>query len=99
MSFSDEIIQKVWEKGKIVANNDPKVYRKDECNAWIKRDQYGENGKLSFGWSIDHITPVSIGGTNVLSNLRPLQWENNISKSDGRLGCAVTSDGAKNKYV
>jgi hypothetical protein len=99
MAFSNEMIQKVWEKAKIAANNDPDVYRKDECNAWIKRDQYGKTGTLSYGWTIDHIRPEQKGGCNGLSNLRPLHWENKQSKSNGKLSCAVTSEEVRNKYV
>lgn len=93
MNWSPDMIQKVWEKGQIVQNNDPNVYRKDECKAWIKRDQYG-NRNSDFGWEIDHISP---GGPDDLSNLRPLQWQNNVDKSDGRLKCNVTSNGNQNK--
>jgi hypothetical protein len=39
------------------------------------------------------------GGTDALSNLRPLQWENNASKGAGRLKCAVTAKGDKNGPV
>ena len=37
---------------------------------------------MKFGWEIDHIKPVSKGGTDNLSNLQPLYWENNRSKGD-----------------
>ena len=33
-----------------------------------------------WGWEVDHIKPISEGGTNELSNLRPL----NISDNRGR---------------
>lgn len=89
----EELIQKVWEKGKIVGGVNPSIYRKDDCDAWIKRDEYG-NRKVDFGWEIDHIKP---NDDNSLSNLRPLQWENNLDKSDGKLKCNVTSDGSRNK--
>lgn len=95
MAFTEDQIQKVWEKATIVAKNDPKVFRKDECGAWIARKQYG-NRDSSYGWEIDHITPQSKGGGDQLSNLRPLQWENNMSKSDGRLVCVVVANSDKN---
>lgn len=92
MSWSEEMIQKVWEKGKIVPNNDPSIWRKDECGAWIGRSYYG-NRNSEYGWEIDHISP---GGPDILSNLRPLQWRNNVDKSSGRLKCNVTAFGKHN---
>jgi hypothetical protein len=95
MGFTEEKIQKVWEKGKTVAKNDPKVWRKDQCGAWMKRADYG-NINSEYGWQIDHITPVSEGGTDDLSNLRPLQWENNLATQAGRLKCVVSAFGEHN---
>ena len=92
MAWSEEMIQKVWEKGHKVENNDPDEWRKDECDAWIGRKSYG-NRNSQYGWEIDHISP---GGSDELSNLRPLQWENNTDKSDGRLKCNVKASGEKN---
>jgi len=95
MVFTEEQIQKVWENATIVSNTDPKVLRKDICGAWIAHIQYG-NRNSKFGWEIDHITPESKGGTNERSNLRPLQWENSLSKFKDNLVCAVTSKGMDN---
>ena len=95
MTFSEEVIQGVWEKGRAVTGYRPERWRKDECGAWIARDQYGNRGDLC-GWDIDHITPASRDGRDELSNLRPLQWENNASRQAGRLDCVVTSDRDKN---
>lgn len=95
MTITKETVQKVWEKGHLVRSNDPDVWRQDDCGAWIRRDKYGSRDS-QYGWEIDHIKPVSSGGTDSLSNLRPLQWQNNASKQDGRLVCAVSAEGTAN---
>lgn len=92
MTFSEDIVQKVWEKGQIVSENNPNVWRKDECEAWIHRASHGNRDSV-YGWEVDHINP---NGGDDISNLRPLQWINNAEKSEGRLTCPVVSDGIRN---
>lgn len=79
----------VWEKGIIVPGKDPKIERKDVCGATIIWHHHGSR-KIKTGWEVDHIIADSKGGTDDLSNLRPLQWENNASKQDHALICKVT---------
>jgi len=92
VSFGDEVIQSVWEKGRTVSPNDPNMWRRDECGAWIRRNEYG-NRISEYGWEIDHISPE--GGDNP-SNLRPLQWMNSVTKREGRLKCPIIARGTKN---
>ncbi|TGL21711.1 HNH endonuclease [Leptospira yanagawae] len=92
MSWTEDEIQEVWEKGEKVAGTDSNLFRKDACSAWMNRKEYG-NRKSVEGWEIDHINPK---GSDELSNLRPLQWQNNNDKSDGKLKCNVLSNGNQN---
>ncbi len=80
MDFSQEVINVVWNKATPFAGENPAHKRKDKCGAVIAKASYGM--QTTFGWEIDHIIPVSRGGTNRLDNLQPLHWENNRSKAD-----------------
>lgn len=93
---NDEIKDMVWNKAKFISDANERLgFRKDQCDAWIKYSEYG-NRQSDYGWEIDHITPVSKGGDDSLANLRPLHWNNNASRQDGRLFCVVKSKGDKN---
>lgn len=86
----------VWKKGKIVEGYNSSQYRKDDCDAWMKYDNYGDGRKSIYEWEVDHIDPNK--GDNI-DNLRPLQWENNVAKSDAKGGswkCVVKSKDSKN---
>lgn len=98
MNWSNEQKLAVWKKGAIVPSNDPVMFRKDQCGAWIKWSDF-ENRDSEYGWDIDYITPLSTGGSDALSNLRPLQWQNLAASSLGRLTCAVTGSGTDNIRV
>lgn len=78
--FPDQVINAVWNKATAVDGYDSNIWRKDFAGAWIRRDHYGVESK--YGWEIDHLMPSSRGGSDNLSNLNALHWQNNRKKSD-----------------
>lgn len=82
----NETARKVWERE---FGNETRA--QDVCGAWIDKAAHGKQS--TYGWEIDHIVPNE-RGSNALSNLRPLHWENNDAKGnklDGQWRCAKTS--------
>ena len=94
--FDTKVIEQVWNKGVIVDGYDQTLFRKDCCGAWIVKSEYGKTGP--FGWEIDHVFPQVKGGSEDLVNLRPMQWENNRSKSDDypNYDSAISADENRN---
>ena len=74
MVLSEAVTQQVWEKATVTEPNDPKLWRKDQCGAWIHRSAHG-NRDSQYGWEIDHIQAVSQGGGDEVSAVRCEQLE------------------------
>jgi len=71
----------VWNKGRIIPNQPPQLWRWDTCGQVMQWSQHG-NRNSDTGWEIDHINPVANGGDDNYNNLQPLNWKNNAAKSD-----------------
>jgi len=65
----------VWVKGKISEGYNGNFYRRDAYGTWMQYSAHGDTLSY-FGWEIAYIVPPEKGGTDDLSNLQPLQWQN-----------------------
>ena len=74
--FDQETIAKVWAKAQKELWFT--FFKRDPCNVSIEWEEYGKQTK--YGWEIDHIRPVELGGTDDVHNLQPLHWQNNRHK-------------------
>ena len=68
----------VWVKGHIAPGYDPTVWRRDDFGYVIRFSDYGDR-QSEYGWEIDHIFASGVGGSDDLSNLRPLHHAKNAS--------------------
>lgn len=78
--FSKERLNQVWEKGQIIRGKNPDLYRKDINGNVMFRPSYGKTSDM--GWNVDHSKPQSLGGTDHLNNLQPMNSRANSSKGN-----------------
>jgi hypothetical protein len=76
-----------WSEALIIVDRDPDIWREDCDGRVIHWDEYGLQS--TFGWHIDHIVPLAVGGPDELYNLRARHWEGN-TRAGGRLRNALT---------
>lgn len=72
-------LRRIWNKGRIVPGREPSKWREDYYGNLIRFNRYGDRDSV-VSWEVDHIVRIADGGKNVLSNLRPLQWEANVER-------------------
>ena len=78
-NFALEMAESIWNRAAEMEGLDPELFRKDACGAGMARSQYGMRDS-NFGWEIDHVYPIAMGGDDNIENLRAMQWENVESK-------------------
>jgi hypothetical protein len=70
--FDECTIAQVWSKAQ--AELWFTFFKRDEFGATIAKQEYGKESE--YGWAIDHIVPISKGGTDAVDNLKPVHWKN-----------------------
>ncbi len=86
--YTEEELDAIWQKGRVIEGMDPSVYRLDAADALMKKGLYGNEGNL--GWEVDHIYPkeklkakhVPEDRWNDMINLRPMNAKNNVAKGE-----------------
>ncbi len=92
--YDREVIDRVWRQAGEIPGNDPALWRKDECGAWIYRMDYGRRHS-DFGWEI-HDPTVGLRGGGAVLSLRPLHWQNYLDRLASQTQSRVTADGLRN---
>lgn len=80
-NFTNATLNAVWNKAVSISGRDSNLIRKDICGNEIWWPHYGDITS-KYGWEVDHIKPVSNGGSDDLSNLQAMKCETNRSKGD-----------------
>lgn len=68
----DDLVLKVWKKGRVIEKFDPNVWSRDICGRAIKFEEHGKT--TEHGWEIDLIKPQVKQGSDDLDNLQPLYY-------------------------
>ena len=79
-AFDEQTIDAVWNKSQTINDKNPEIYRLDFLGNILYRGSYGK--ETIMGWEIDHIKPVSKGGTDEMDNLQILNSAANAKKGD-----------------
>ncbi len=100
MEYSEDFVDKVWNKGVIIDGYDSNLIRQDACGAWILKEAYSKENN-DFSWGIEMVMPISMGGDDNLDNLRPMNTKNIQSKANSypEYYSALQADGSNNVEV
>lgn len=71
---------KAWNNAQAVRGKDPDLYRKDPYGNVMYKSSHGKSSPM--GWDVDHIKPVSRGGSDATRNLQALNTSVNRGKGN-----------------
>lgn len=88
-NFSEKELDVIFNKARHIDGLDADEWRLDASGAIIKRSSHDRTDEF-YGWEVDHIVPEKLLRDNGVPqemidddiNLRPLNWNNNVSKGD-----------------
>lgn len=72
--------EKAWNNAQTIRSKDPDLYRKDPYGNVMYKPSNGKSSAM--GWDVDHIKPVSRGGSDATLNLQALNTSVNRSKGN-----------------
>ena len=81
LSTANSLKAYVWSNARHSSFLPCESFRIDSYGKLIAWSEYGKT-MSRLGWEIDHIIPLSKGGTDTLNNLQALQWRVNRIKSN-----------------
>ena len=79
-NFSKERLDQIWDKGQTIRGKNTDLYRQDIYGNVMYKPSYGKTSEM--GWNVDHSKPQSLGGTDHLNNLQPMNSRANSSKGN-----------------
>lgn len=73
--FHKDTIDRIWNKGKIVPEYDPSIWRWDRYKTLIRYSDY-KKPYSKYGWVIGYLKPKLTNGLDEHDNLQPVHWKN-----------------------
>ena len=80
MSYSEETLDQIFNKGQKIAGKNPDLYRRDPMGNEMYRYSYGKTSAM--GWNVDHKHPKAKGGSDSMRNFQPMNSRENSRKGD-----------------